>query len=114
MFDTLQIYAFNRLKQLVPHTQTLTFFHKYLPISSTFDASKLGLGAMLEQLHGTVLHPTTLASRSLIVAEQNYSQIKERHYQQFFRLKNYMNRFMVFVLLLRTIRSNQFLFFREH
>ena len=32
---------------------------------------------MLEQLHGTVWHPTAFASRSLTAAEQNYSQIEK-------------------------------------
>ena len=32
---------------------------------------------MLEQLHETVWHPTTFASRSLTAAEQNYSQIEK-------------------------------------
>ena len=59
------------------NTQTLKFFDKNLPIKITCDASKLGLEAMLEQLHGTVWHPTAFASRSLTAAEQNYSQIEK-------------------------------------
>ena len=43
----------------------------------TCDASKLGPGVMLEQLHGTVWYPTAFASRSLNAAEQNYSQIEK-------------------------------------
>ena len=54
IFDTPQIVVFNKLKQLVANTQTLNFLYRNLPIKITCDASKLGLGAMLEQLHGTV------------------------------------------------------------
>ena len=54
IFDTPQIDAFNKLKQLVANTQTLKFFDKILPIKITCGASTLGLGVMLEQLHGTV------------------------------------------------------------
>ena len=32
---------------------------------------------MLEQLHGTVWYPTAFVPRSLIAAEQNYSQIEK-------------------------------------
>ena len=57
----------------------MKFFDKNLPIKSACDASKLGLAAMLEQLHGSVWYPTGFASRLLTAAEQNYSQIeKER------------------------------------
>ena len=76
-FDNPQIDAFNKLKQLVANTQTLKFFDKNLPIKITCDVSKLGLEAMVEQLHGTVWHPTAFASRSLTAPEQNYSQIKK-------------------------------------
>ena len=77
IFDTPQIDAFNKLKQLATNRQTLKFFDKNLPIRITCDISKLGLGAMLEQLHGTVWHPTAFTSRSLTAAEQNYSQIEK-------------------------------------
>ena len=66
-----------KLKQLVANRQTLKCFDKNLPIKVKCDVSKLGLGAMLEQLHGTVWYPTAFASRSLTAAEQNYSQIKK-------------------------------------
>ena len=35
MFDTPQIDAFNKLKQLVANTQTLKYFDKNLPIKDT-------------------------------------------------------------------------------
>ena len=54
IFGTPQIDAFNKLKQLVANTQTLKIFDKILPIKITCGASTLGLGAMLEQLHGAV------------------------------------------------------------
>ena len=54
IFGTPQIDAFNKLKQLVANTQTLKFFDEILPIKITCGASTLGLGVMLEQLHGTV------------------------------------------------------------
>ena len=56
IFDTPQIDAFNKLKQLVANTQTLKLVDKNLPIKITCDASKLGIGAMLEQLHGAVYY----------------------------------------------------------
>ena len=54
IFGTPQIDAFNKLKQLVANTQTLKIFDKILPIKITCGVSTLGLGAMLEQLHGAV------------------------------------------------------------
>ena len=77
IFDIPQVGAFNRQNQVVAYAQFLDFFDKNLPIKTTCDASKLGLGAMLEQLHGTVWHLTPFASRSLTTAEQNFSQIKK-------------------------------------
>ena len=56
IFDTPQIDAFNKLKQLVANMQTLKLVDKNLPIKITCDPSKLGIGAMLEQLHGTVYY----------------------------------------------------------
>ena len=61
IFDTPQIDAFNKLKKLVANMPTLKFFDINLPIKITCD----GLGAMLEQLHGTVWYPTAFTSRSL-------------------------------------------------
>ena len=61
IFDTPQIDAFNKLKKFVANMQTLKFFDINLPIKITCD----GLGAMLEQLHGTVWYPTAFTSRSL-------------------------------------------------
>ena len=55
----------------------MKFFDKNLPIKSACDASKLGLAAMLEQLHGSVWYPTGFTSRLLTAAEQNYSQIEK-------------------------------------
>ena len=77
IFDTPQIDAFNKSKQLATNTQTLKFFDKNLPIRITCDVSKLGLGVMLEQLHGTIWHLTAFTSRLLITAEQNYTQIEK-------------------------------------
>ena len=78
VFDFPQIEALNKLKQLVANTQTLKYFDKNLPIKVTWDASKLGLGAMLEHLHGTVWYHTAFASRSLTAAEQSYSQVEKK------------------------------------
>ena len=77
LLDTPQIDAFYKLKQLVANRQTLKCFDKNLPIEVKCDASKLGLGAMLEYLHGTIWYPIAFASRSLTGAEQNYSQIEK-------------------------------------
>ena len=58
IFVTRQTDAFNKLKQLVAKTQA-NFFGKNLPIKITCDASKIGLGAMLEKYmeqFGTLLH----------------------------------------------------------
>ena len=59
IFDTPQLGAFNKLKQLVVNTQTLKFFDKNLPIKITCDGSKLGLGRCLNNYmkqFGTLLH----------------------------------------------------------
>ena len=59
IFDTPQLGAFNKLKQLVANTQTLKFFDKNLPIKITCDGSKLGLERCLNNYmkqFGTLLH----------------------------------------------------------
>ena len=50
-FDQRQIDALNRLKQLVTETPVLKFHNPNLPIKISSDASRVGLGAIIEQKH---------------------------------------------------------------
>ena len=58
-------------------TPILKYFDPKLPTRTSSDASKLGLGATLEQCHDGTWHPVAYASRSLTSAEQNYCQLEK-------------------------------------
>ena len=67
----------------------MKFYDDTKPLYLETDASRVGLGAALLQLHdnttcqkgmapdNTILHPITFASKSLTGAEQRYSNIKQ-------------------------------------
>ena len=71
-FDQPQINSVEKLKQLITTSPILKYFNPNLPIKVSSDASKEGLGAVLEQYHETGWHPVAFASRSLTSSEANY------------------------------------------
>lgn len=55
----------------------MKFIDKNLQNKIACDTSNSGLGAMLEQLYDTVWYPIVFTSRSLIAAEQKFSQMEK-------------------------------------
>ena len=76
-FDQPQIDAVNRLKQLVTETPVLEFYNPNLPIKISLDASRAGLGAVIEEKHGNDWHPVAFASPSLQLSGCNYSPLEK-------------------------------------
>ena len=64
--------AFNALKQALTSPPVLQPFDHSLPTKVTTDASDIGIGAELAQLHGKAWLPVAFLSRKLCSAEQNY------------------------------------------
>ena len=75
-FDKPQIDAVEKLKHLVTSSPVLKYFDPNKPSKVSSDASKVGLGAVLEQQHPTGWHPIAFASRSLNPSEQNYCPLE--------------------------------------
>ena len=89
-FEAEQENAVKKLKEMVTSAPVLKYFSpkdtsapvlKYFspkdPIKVTCDASKLGLGAVLQQKEGGQWKPVAFASRSLTQSEQNYAKIEK-------------------------------------
>ena len=76
-----QIDAIAELKCLITTSPCLKFFNPNLPTRLKPDASSEGLGALLEQNHGSEnyekWHPIAYASRALQPFEQRYAQIEK-------------------------------------
>ena len=76
-----QIDAIAELKCLITTSPCLKFFHPNLPTRLRPDASSEGLGALLEQNHGSEndekWHPIAYASRALQPFEQRHAQIEK-------------------------------------
>ena len=68
--------AFTEVKERIVQSSPLTPFDPNLPTLVTTDASGVGLGATLSQLHGTQERVVAFASRSLSSAERNYAVIE--------------------------------------
>ena len=75
-FDEPQRKAVQKLKELVTSSPVLQYYNPNVPTRVSSDASKLGLGAVLEQQHNEEWHPIAFASRSLSSAEQNYCPLE--------------------------------------
>ena len=69
--------SFNELKRPVTESPVLQIFDPNLPIRVTSDASKDGLGAVLEQLINENWHPVAYTSRSLTLSERSYCQLEK-------------------------------------
>ena len=74
--DKPQIDAFNNLKKLVTTHPVLQYFDINRKCRITCDASKKGLGAVLEQKFDEHWSPVAYASRALSPAESNYCPLE--------------------------------------
>ena len=92
-FNQPQIDAVNRLKQLVTETPVLKFYNPNLDIKIFSDASRAGLGAVIEQKHDDDWHPVVFASRSLQSSERNNSQLEND--TLYLHARNFLIIFMV-------------------
>ncbi|XP_046856095.1 uncharacterized protein K02A2.6-like [Xenia sp. Carnegie-2017] len=76
-FETKHRQAIENRKHLVTSSPVLTYFNPKHAIRITADASKSGLGAVLEQLEENTWKPVAYASRAMTQSEQNYAQIEK-------------------------------------
>ena len=81
-FEAEQENAVKKLKEMVTSAPVLKYFSPKDPVKVTCDASKLGLGAVLQQKEEGQWKPVAFASRSLTQSEQIYAQI-ERDFECF-------------------------------
>ena len=76
-----QLDAIQELKRLITSPPCLKFYDPNLPTRLNLDASADGLGALLEQNHGSddspQWFPIAYASRALLPYERNYAQIEK-------------------------------------
>ena len=92
---------FVKAKLLIMSDMCMKFYDDTKPLYLKTDASGVGLGAALLQTQegttcqkdmvtdNTILHPIALASKSLMDAEQRYSNIEREALGIFHRLKNF-------------------------
>lgn len=76
-FDESHHNAIQRLKYLVASSPILTYDDTNHALRITADASKSGLGTVLEQCHEDAWKPIAYASRVMPQGEQNYAQIEK-------------------------------------
>ena len=76
-FEAEQENAVKKLKEMVTSAPVLKYFSPKDPVKVTCDASKLGLGAVLQQKEEGQWKPVAFASRSLTQSEQIYAQIEK-------------------------------------
>ncbi|CAB4021418.1 Transposon Ty3-G Gag-Pol poly [Paramuricea clavata] len=76
MWDNEQEKAWKELKELVSSEPVLKFYDPNKPIKISTDASRSGLGAVLQQLHGENWLPVAYASRSVTDCESRYATIE--------------------------------------
>ena len=69
--------AFERLKELITHADALAYLNVNSRTRIVADASQVGLGTVLTQLHGSEWHVTGYASRRLFDVERGYSQTEK-------------------------------------
>ncbi len=84
--------AFNKSKELLMSSQQLIHFDPKLPITLTCDVSNYGIGTVLSHiLPDGSEKPVAYASRTLISAEKNYSQIEKEGLACVFGVKKFYN-----------------------
>ena len=69
--------AINTLKKMITSSPVLAYYEPKLPTRVTTDASKAGLGAVLEQNYEGEWKPVAFASRAMTQCEQHYAQIEK-------------------------------------
>ena len=69
--------AVETLKTMVTSNQILAYYEPNRSTRVTTDASKDGLGAILEQKHEDGWKPVAYASRAMTQCEQHYAQIEK-------------------------------------
>ena len=69
--------AFEKLKELISHANALAYFNVNSRTRIVADASPVGLGAVLTQLHGSEWRVIGYASRRLSDVERRYSQTEK-------------------------------------
>ena len=75
-FDTPQTQAVALLMPIITTSPVLKYFDPHCNTQVSSDASKKGLGAVLEQQHDNMWYPVAFASQSLSPAEQNYCPLE--------------------------------------
>ena len=88
-FDQPQIKAIEDLKRIITSEPVLQFYNPELPTKVSTDASKFGLGAVLEQKHGDEWKPEAFASRATTPAEQNYCPLEREALSVLFGCKRF-------------------------
>lgn len=82
--------AFDRSKELLTTAPFLVHFDPNLPLILACDASEVGIGAVLaHRLPDGLEHPIGYASRSLLPAERNYSQLEKEGLSCVFGVKKF-------------------------
>jgi hypothetical protein len=76
MWNNEQENAWKELEELVSSEPVLKFYDPNKPIKISTDASRSGLGAVLQQLHGENWFPVAYASRSVTDCESRYATIE--------------------------------------
>ncbi|CAB4040233.1 Transposon Ty3-G Gag-Pol poly [Paramuricea clavata] len=69
--------AINTLKKMITSSPVLAYYEPKLPTRVTTDASKAGLGAVLEQNYDGEWKPVAFAIRAMTQCEQHYAQIEK-------------------------------------
>ena len=76
-WDKAQQASFDKTKELLTTTPTLSYYDSLKPTVVSADASIYGTGAVLMQSTDGILKPIAFASRTLTTAEQRYAQIEK-------------------------------------
>ena len=76
-WDKAQQASFDKTKELLTTTPTLSYYDSTKPTVVSADASSYGIEAVLMQSTNGILKPIAFASRTLTTAEQRYAQIKK-------------------------------------
>ena len=76
-WDKVQQASFDKTKELLTTTPTLSYYDSTKPTVVSADASSYGIGVVLMQSTDGILKPIAFASRTLTTAKQRYAQIEK-------------------------------------